>query len=194
MINLSGTSIGDDRLLDFIRSEFVEYGLARGAVCFEITETAAIANLGKAAHFIGELRDLGCRISLDDFGAGMSSFRYLKHLPVDFLKIDGSFVLDMLIDPIDSAMVEAIHRVGSLMGKQTIAEFVENRMILDRLREIGVDFAQGFALGRPRPFSIVKALAEPPMRTDWDLERADSQARPARQTAHAISGNRRRTS
>jgi EAL domain-containing protein (putative c-di-GMP-specific phosphodiesterase class I) len=115
MINLSGASIGDERLFDFIREEIDLCGVARDAICFEITETAAIATLAKAARFIGALRDLGCRVSLDDFGAGMSSFGYLKHLPVDFLKIDGSFVTDMLIDPIDGAMVEAINHIGHVM-------------------------------------------------------------------------------
>jgi diguanylate cyclase (GGDEF)-like protein len=158
MINLSGASIGADRFLDFIREELTQSGLAGDSVCFEITETAAIANLGKAAHFIAELRAMGCRFSLDDFGAGMSSFGYLKHLPVDFLKIDGSFVTDMLVDPIDSAMVEAINRIGHVMGKRTIAEFVESDLILASLRRIGVDYAQGYGIARPKPFRAGDAL------------------------------------
>jgi EAL domain-containing protein (putative c-di-GMP-specific phosphodiesterase class I) len=151
-INLSGASIGDERFLDFIREQFAHFGVSHSAVCFEITETAAIANLAKAATFIQELHSLGCLFSLDDFGAGMSSFSYLKHLPVDFLKIDGSFVKDMLVDPIDRAMVVAINDIGHVIGKQTIAEFVEDQRILSALREIGVDYAQGYALAKPRPF------------------------------------------
>ena len=153
MINLSGASLGDEAFLDFIRERFLQSALATRAVCFEITETAAIANFGKAVHFIGELRALGCRFSLDDFGVGMSSFGYLKRFPVDFLKIDGSFVRDMLANPIDSAMVEAINGIGHVMGKRTVAEWVEDPSTMDRLRELGVDYAQGFGVARPMPFS-----------------------------------------
>ena len=151
-INLSGASIGDDRFLDFVREQFTRFGVRYQSICFEITETAAIARLDKATYFIQELRALGCRFSLDDFGAGMSSFAYLKHLPVDYLKIDGGFVKDMADDPIDRAMVEAINNVGHVMGKQTIAEFVDGERIIAALREIGVDYAQGYGVAKPRPF------------------------------------------
>ncbi len=151
-INLSGASIGDERFLEFLREQFAHFGVAAKTICFEITETAAIANLDKAAHFIRELKLLGCLFSLDDFGAGMSSFAYLKHLPVDFLKIDGGFVKDMAEDPIDRAMVEAINSVGHVMGKQTIAEFVDSDRVIAMLREMRVDFAQGFGVAKPRPF------------------------------------------
>jgi diguanylate cyclase (GGDEF)-like protein/PAS domain S-box-containing protein len=151
-INLSGKSIGDDSFLDFLRTQAAIAGVPYNAFCFEITETAAVENLPKAVHFIEQLRALGCRFSLDDFGAGMSSFAYLKHLPVDYLKIDGGFVKDMLDDPIDKAMVEAINDIGHVMGKKTIAEFVENTEIVDALREMGVDYAQGFGVSKPVPF------------------------------------------
>lgn len=151
-INLSGASLGDERFFDFVRDELVRFGVPPAMICLEITETAAISNLAKAAHFIHNLRALGCRFSLDDFGSGMSSFAYLKHLPVDFLKIDGAFVKDMLDDPIDRAMVQAINNIGHVMNKKTIAECVENDRILADLRDIGVDFAQGFGVARPKPF------------------------------------------
>jgi EAL domain-containing protein (putative c-di-GMP-specific phosphodiesterase class I) len=151
-INLSGASVGDERFLQFVREQLDQFNVPRHTICFEITETVAIANLDKAARFIRELKELGCRFSLDDFGAGMSSFAYLKHLPVDFLKIDGVFVKDMADDPIDRAMVEAINNVGHVMGKQTIAEFVDGERVMTALREIGVDYAQGFGVARPRPF------------------------------------------
>jgi diguanylate cyclase (GGDEF)-like protein/PAS domain S-box-containing protein len=151
-INLSGASIGDDRFLEFVREQFNRFAVPYQSICFEITETAAIARLDKATHFIHELRTLGCHFSLDDFGAGMSSFAYLKHLPVDYLKIDGGFVKDMADDPIDRAMVEAIHGVGHVMGKKTIAEFVDGDRIIAALKEIGVDYAQGYGVAKPRPF------------------------------------------
>ncbi len=151
-INLSGATLGDDTFLDYVREQFERFALPTNRVCFEITETAAIANLDRAARFIEELRVLGCRFSLDDFGAGMSSFGYLKHLPVDFIKIDGGFVKDMADDPIDHAMVEAINNVGHVMGKQTIAEFVDSAKVMKALRKIGVDFAQGYWVAKPVPF------------------------------------------
>jgi diguanylate cyclase (GGDEF)-like protein/PAS domain S-box-containing protein len=151
-INLSGASIGDEGFLDFIRGQFSHFNVPCESICFEITETAAIARLDKATHFIQELRALGCLFSLDDFGAGMSSFAYLKHLPVDYLKIDGGFVKDMADDPIDRAMVEAINSVGHVMGKKTIAEFVDSDRVIAILREIGVDFAQGYGVAKPQPF------------------------------------------
>ncbi|CAN5494099.1 hypothetical protein BH11PSE11_BH11PSE11_30360 [soil metagenome] len=150
-INLSGTSICDETLLKFVVEQFARFKVPPQAICFEVTETAAIANLSQAAALMREFRAIGCRISLDDFGSGMSSFAYLKHLPVDYLKIDGAFVKDMMGDPIDHAMVKAINQIGHVMGLKTIAEFVENDAILEELRRIGVDFAQGYGIEKPRP-------------------------------------------
>ncbi|MCP3752140.1 EAL domain-containing protein [Pseudomonas sp. SBB6] len=152
-INLSGSSIGDDKFLEYLQRLFDEFAIPPHMICFEITETSAIANLGSAIRFINELKGLGCRFSLDDFCAGMSSFAYLKHLPVDFLKIDGSFVKDMLDDPINRAMVEVINHIGHVMGKRTIAEFVETPLIEQALQEIGVDYAQGYLIERPQVFT-----------------------------------------
>jgi diguanylate cyclase (GGDEF)-like protein len=151
-INLSGASLCEDDFLDFVRSEFTVSGVPHSSICFEITETAAIANFANATHFIRELKQLGCGFSLDDFGSGMSSFGYLKHLPVDHLKIDGAFVRNIADDPIDRAMVEAINRVGHVMGITTIAECVEMPRTLAVLEEIGVDYAQGYAISRPEPY------------------------------------------
>ena len=151
-VNLSGATLCDDNFLDFIRRQFVSYDIPPAMICFEITETSAISNLQQATRFISELKGLGCHFSLDDFGAGMSSFAYLKHLQVDYLKIDGSFVKDMVDDSVDRAMVEMINHIGHVTGKKTIAEFVSAPEILAELQRIGVDYAQGYFIGEPAPF------------------------------------------
>lgn len=148
-INLSGTSLADESLLEFIKSKQQAYGINLEDICFEITETAAISNLVRATQFMKELKKEGCQFALDDFGSGLSSFAYLKNLPVDYIKIDGGFVVDMVSDPIDRAMVEAIISVGHVMQIKTIAEWVENEATLEILRDIGVDFVQGYHVGRP---------------------------------------------
>ena len=157
-INLSGASFGDDDFIDYVRRQFDIYRVPPAMICFEITETSAIANLPSARHFIQALKKLGCRFSLDDFGTGMSSFAYLKHLPVDIIKIDGSFVAEILNSKMDRAMVEMIVHVAKVMDKSTVAEFVESEEILAALREIGVDYAQGYAIGKPAPFEEIYPL------------------------------------
>jgi diguanylate cyclase (GGDEF)-like protein/PAS domain S-box-containing protein len=152
-INISGASMCDESFYDFVAEQFDLYKIPPLGICFEITETAAIANLAQAAVLIGRLKDLGCRFSLDDFGSGMASFAYLKHLPVDYLKIDGGFVKDMIDDPIDHSMVEAINHIGHVMKIETIAEFVENDAILEALRRIGVNYAQGYGIEKPQLMS-----------------------------------------
>lgn len=150
-INLSGLSVGDPDMLKYIHEQFTTSGVPPHWVCFEITETAAINNLARATVFINELHRLGCRFALDDFGSGVSSFGYLKNLPVDFIKIDGSFVQKMAENPLDNALVQAINHVAHVLGKQTAAEYVENANILSLLRKLGVDFAQGYGIARPAP-------------------------------------------
>ena len=153
-INLSGTSLADEKLLGYILDLAGKHQIDLNRICFEITETAAISNLAKATLFIRALKEKGCRFSLDDFGSGLSSFTYLKTLPVDYIKIDGSFVVDMINDPIDRAMVEAIVRVGHVMKVKVIAEWVENEDTLIMLKEMGVDYVQGYHLGRPKEVMI----------------------------------------
>ena len=167
-INISGASIGDERFLEFVREQFRKFVMPPKSICFEITETAAIANFDKAARFFGEMKSLGCMFSLDDFGAGMSSFGYLKHLPVDFIKIDGSFVKDVAHDPVAVAMVRAINDVGHVMGKKTIGEFVTGEHVLGALREIGVDFAQGNWISPPSPFLTKPLRTAHPARTETE--------------------------
>ncbi len=152
-INLSGASLSDERFREGLRATLEQLQLPAGAICFEITETAAVANLSKVVPFIEEVRALGCAFALDDFGSGLSSFAYLKNLPVDFLKIDGSFIKDIERDPIDLAMVQAINAIGHVMGLKTIAEFVESEAVLQRLIEIGLDYGQGYHIGEPRPLA-----------------------------------------
>ena len=150
-INLSGQSVTDEKFLDFLLEQFTKHPHIASHICLEITETAAVANLSRAIQFMHRLKEVGCAFALDDFGSGMSSFGYLKNLPVDFLKIDGNFVRDMANDKVDYAMVEAIHRVGNVMNLKTIAEFVEDNTILEHLRHIGVDYAQGYGIHKPEP-------------------------------------------
>jgi diguanylate cyclase (GGDEF)-like protein/PAS domain S-box-containing protein len=149
-INLSGTSLNDDRFLEFLINELQAYDLSPGAVCFEITETAAISNLPNVVHFMQELRSRGCLFSLDDFGSGLSSFMYLKNLPVDHLKIDGQFVQNITTDHVDRSMVEAITQIGRAMNIKTIAERVESQEVLCCLADIGVEYAQGCFIAVPQ--------------------------------------------
>ncbi len=155
-INLSGASLSDKGLADFIVGQIREHEIDSRRLCFEITETAAIANLVSAMALIERLKSEGCLFALDDFGSGLSSFGYLKQLPVDFLKIDGVFVRDMLDNHFDRAMVESINHIGHVMGLKTIAEFVESERLLNQLVAMGVDYAQGYAISRPTSF-----LADP---------------------------------
>jgi diguanylate cyclase (GGDEF)-like protein/PAS domain S-box-containing protein len=163
-INLSGNSLSDDSLLAYLHAQMTRSGVLPTQLCFEITETSAIAHLPNAVHIIQELQQLGCRFALDDFGAGMSSFGYLKHLPVDFIKIDGSFVKEICTDPIHRAMVEAIHHIGHVMGKRTIAEFVETAEAIEILRSIGVDYGQGYAMAHPVALEQLLGAATPAAR------------------------------
>jgi diguanylate cyclase (GGDEF)-like protein/PAS domain S-box-containing protein len=152
-INLSAQSLGDDKFLPFIIEQFQKSGLDASKICFEITETSAVASFSQANRFIRSLKELGCKFALDDFGTGMSSFNYLKQFPVDYLKIDGSFVRGILNDPIDREMVRSINEIGRLTGKQVIAEFAENPEIIEMLRQLGVDYAQGYGIAQPSRLS-----------------------------------------
>ena len=150
-INLSGQSVGNEEVLEFLLKQLDTRGIPAEKLCFEITETAAASDIVSATRFINAVKQRGCYFALDDFGSGVSSFNYLKHLPVDFLKIDGAFVREMATNSIDYAMVRSINEIGHVMGKKTIAEFVEDTNTLGKLRNVGVDFAQGYGVGRPLP-------------------------------------------
>ena len=150
-INVSGATVSDEQFADYVTAQLKEHDLPSQIIGFEITETAVIANFTSALAFIERVKALGCRIALDDFGSGMSSFSYLKTIPADYLKIDGGFIAGMLDDPMDSAIVESINRVGHVAGLRTIAEWVESEAVRRRLAEVGVDFGQGFGIEKPVP-------------------------------------------
>jgi diguanylate cyclase (GGDEF)-like protein/PAS domain S-box-containing protein len=158
-VNLSGTTLNDEGFLEYVIGELASADLRPGSLCFEITETAAIASLANVVYFMRELRDRGVKFALDDFGSGLSSFSYLKTLPVDYLKIDGQFVENVVRDSIDRSMVEAICQVASAMGLKTVAERVESREALEMLATLGVDYAQGYYIAAPRPLGPVPAPA-----------------------------------
>ncbi len=149
-INVSGQSLSDNSFLDYVVDQFETTRVPAQRVHFEITETSAIADLPNAMRFISVLKNMGCRFVLDDFGKGLSSFSYLKNLPVDYLKIDGEFVRNLTSDPIQAALVGSIHEIGRVMGLRTIAESVEDKETLDALKKIGVDYVQGYYFSRPR--------------------------------------------
>jgi EAL domain-containing protein (putative c-di-GMP-specific phosphodiesterase class I) len=163
-INLSGQSLCDESFMAFVIDTFRQTGVAPQQVCFEITETTAMANLTQATRFITAMKGMGCEFSLDDFGTGLSSFGYLQTLKVDYLKIDGSFVRDMASNPVNRAVVEAANQIGHAMGMQTVAEFVENGEILRVLGEIGVNYAQGYGVAKPAPLEEILTAAGESMR------------------------------
>jgi EAL domain-containing protein (putative c-di-GMP-specific phosphodiesterase class I) len=174
-INVSTTTINDEQFLDYVIAEMANGDLSPGALCFELTETTAMTSLAAATHFINELRKRGCKFSLDDFGSGLSSFLFLKSLPVDYIKIDGSFVHNVAQDAIDRSMVEAITQIARTMGIETIAERVDSADVLNQLAELGVQYAQGHFIASPQPVDALAALvASAPestaARTDDDFD------------------------
>jgi EAL domain-containing protein (putative c-di-GMP-specific phosphodiesterase class I) len=158
-VNLSGASINDRSFPDFLRTLLTRYQLPAGLLCFEITETTAISSLHTAAELMHEFKGMGCQFALDDFGTGMSSFAYLKYLPVDYLKIAGMFVKDMNTDAMDCAIVEAINRISHILGVQTVAEAVEDEATLQRVGALGIDFAQGYYVARPEAMNEAEPAA-----------------------------------
>jgi EAL domain-containing protein (putative c-di-GMP-specific phosphodiesterase class I) len=153
-VNVSGASICDTQFLDFLLGELAIHAIPPNLICLEITETMAITNMDKARQFIKRVRSAGCRIALDDFGSGMSSFAYLKNLPIDYLKIDGSLIRNIAKDPADLGIVEAVNSIGHLLGFKTVAEFVENDAIMAKLRQVGIDYAQGYGIHKPEALHI----------------------------------------
>jgi EAL domain-containing protein (putative c-di-GMP-specific phosphodiesterase class I) len=154
-INLSGVSLNDTGLCGYIEDLFNRYHVPYNAICFEVTETAAVANMSVALKFIDRMHALGCKFSLDDFGSGLSSFAYLQNIPVDYLKVDGAFVVDIHINKINKAMVKSINEISHTMGMKTICEYVEDEEIQKVLIEMGVDYAQGYLYSKPVPIETL---------------------------------------
>jgi EAL domain-containing protein (putative c-di-GMP-specific phosphodiesterase class I) len=155
-VNLSGKTMGDARFPDEVRRELTSSGIDPNSLIFEVTETAAVADIEQARAFIQGLAKVGCRFALDDFGSGYASFYYLKHLPISYLKIDGEFVRELPRSPVDQRIISALVQVCTGLGIKTIAEFVEDQRTMDLLRDLGVDFAQGYHLGKPEPVSALR--------------------------------------
>lgn len=158
-INLSALSLCDDQFIHYVEQLLQQYEVPGEKICFEITETAVISNHAQASTFVTAMKGYGCKFALDDFGSGMSSYAYLKRLEVDYLKVDGLFVRDVLHDPVDHAMVKSINEIGHVFGLKTIAEYVESEAVLDEMREIGLDFIQGYVNGKPAPLTELKLLS-----------------------------------
>lgn len=157
-INLSGASLNEESFWEFLTTQITLHQIPPHLLCFEITETVAIANITKTSRFIRQMRELGCSFSLDDFGSGMSSFGYLKNLPVDYLKIDGEFIKDIVDSSTNAEIAAAIHRIGHVMGMQTIAEYVTNQEVWQRVLAIGIDYAQGYYIHQPQPLTVESFL------------------------------------
>ncbi len=156
-INLSGASVTDDSFMEYLLEQISEFGVGTSRLCFEITETGTISNLVKAADFVRAFRNIGCKFSIDDFGTGLASHNYLRELPVDYVKIDGSFITGIDKNRSDYAMARSINDLAHFLGQETIAESVENDAIIVKLQEIGVDYLQGWGVGRPKPLLEVTA-------------------------------------
>jgi EAL domain-containing protein (putative c-di-GMP-specific phosphodiesterase class I) len=161
-INLSGPTFEDNSFADFVLQRLEDYGVSPQRICFEITETAAMSSMSRAVEFMQRLRSAGCKFSLDDFGSGMASFGYLKNLPVNFLKIDGSFIRNIETDPVSYSIVRAVTDIGHQLGLQVVAEWVADERARDLLRGLSVDYAQGFAIHRPE---AALCFREPPAAT-----------------------------
>ncbi|MDH5717201.1 MAG: EAL domain-containing protein [Spirochaetia bacterium] len=157
-INLSGQTLNEESIINFIQNEIQTYNLNANQICFELTETVAVENLSRTRHLINELKNYGFRFSLDDFGAGISSFSYLKNLPVNYLKIDGEFIREIIDSHSNFAIVEAIYKLGKAMQIEVIAEYAENNRIVERLKKIGIDYIQGFAIAEPIPFDYILSI------------------------------------